>query len=254
MRRADLEQAQMAQRARERAAQLQQNWAAKMMENQRMTEQNQLVAQNRADNLSLEGQRNLTTASHYRALENSAMSGQKQAAELAAATQLGLNTRAAAVQKGLNDRAGNKPNPFDLSQFGSENTALRQNMAAQGKLDLSQASDRDKLVELQVQQYDIQSQIDGLRAVNPGINLGGVGMGSPSNIATAPSSNVQRNAFYPDEVSPTGSPQLAPPLPLTNSPAAGTVEKIIVIKDGKKFRLPASQLDEAVKSGYQLFQ
>lgn len=45
MRRNDLEQAQMAQRAREQAAQLQQNWALKMLENQRMTEQNRLTAE-----------------------------------------------------------------------------------------------------------------------------------------------------------------------------------------------------------------
>jgi hypothetical protein len=44
VRRADLEQAQMAQRAAQAAAELRQSWAAKMLENQRMTEQSRLTA------------------------------------------------------------------------------------------------------------------------------------------------------------------------------------------------------------------
>jgi len=40
--------------------------------------------------------------------------------------------------------------------------------------------------------------------------------------------------------------------PVAATPVPTTTERVTVIKDGKKFTLPASQLDEAQKQGYQL--
>lgn len=40
--------------------------------------------------------------------------------------------------------------------------------------------------------------------------------------------------------------------PEPQAPAPASTDKVIVVKDGKRFRLPKSQLDEAIKDGYTL--
>jgi hypothetical protein len=223
VRAADQRQAEAAARQQEAMAQLQQSWAEKMMANQ--TSQKQLAAnsQYRMDNLGLENQRNLTTASHYANMEQNALSGQKLTDAHNAAT-LAETIR-------HNKQAENNPayrvsqtDMLDRAAFGRNLDMDNQieNLIMSGKV-----SDPTEVKNLRSQQGSLRAANSNIvsRATQP--SAGGL----PS-LGTAPVPSPFITTDSP--LAPLG-PQLqiappnqgnmyAPSLALTASPASGTGE------------------------------
>lgn len=235
VRRADLEQAAQQQRAQQATAELRQNWAAKMLENQTAQVNRAATRDYQMQNLGLEGQRNLNMDMHNLATEQNTLAGQKQSAATAAA--------ALAESKRRTDLLFGKPGAtrvtnedmFKRRLYGSTldqivglensrpNTALKDLPALEGRLTVLRNQQTALENSIKPQNLDplgphAQNSIGALTR-----NSGQL-MGPPASLAPPPPLDVappnQGNMY--DLSLGSASPQLAPPIPLTASPAGGT--------------------------------
>lgn len=238
VRRADLEQAAQQQRAQQAAAELRQSWAVKMLENQRMTEQNRLTTESNqlyrsgmldARNRGLDIQE---TKAGQPQRQQTYSPGQgyigpdgkvvipipkPEVTDFTPGTPVdfGNGVMALETSEGHWTRLPTTPGPKPLTlgdrkEF-SDLTLATQVVTPASKLPQflggTPATTNYSTANLTPYQKtrlsDLRSQAD---AYSAGTN--------------APARSLQTNSVTP---SPAGQPQLAPPLSLTNSPAAGTL-------------------------------
>lgn len=74
------------------------------------------------------------------------------------------------------------------------------------------------------------------------------------NLRYVPVTDARTNYFSPAVLPPieTSAPVVVSPTP--SAVAQPSSERVVVVKNGKKYRLPAAQLQEAQRQGYQLLQ